>query len=117
MRIVDNFGNDYSYAYNYTIASGDTGVTYYVNPRSVTITLSPMNSTYSKGQNVGVKVSASGLASGDTASFYGSVSFAYVGTYSNYFKDGAYVRITHGGKDVTHCYDIDYVYDSVVITD
>lgn len=117
VRILDSNNVDYTYAYNYTIGENGDGVTYYVNPRSVTITLSPANASYKKGENVVVNVSADGLASGDTASFIGGVSFDYVGTYSNYFKDFGSVRITRYGVDVTHCYDITYVYKSVVITD
>lgn len=118
VRILDDNDNDYSYAYNYTVGTGLEGITYYINPRSVTITLSPNGNSFSKNTPVSVRVDASGMAAGDTPYFIGTLTYSSIGTYYNYFKDGCYIQIRNSnGVDVTGCYDITYVFNEVVITD
>ena len=120
LKIYNSYNDvDVTSLFSYSIGGGASGVTFCVNPIATSIKLTPTGGlSHSKGTSFGIEVTATGLAAGDYAVFEGSVSYAYVGTYSNYLDFGNVVIYNKNGQDVTDCYYIsEYEYDEVVITD
>lgn len=115
---IKNGGMDVTDKFGYSIGEGLAGVTYFVNPIDVDIYLSPAQSQYHVGDIVTVECVGVGLAPGDSAYFVGNVSFADVGTYSNYLDFGDIVIRNSKGEDVTDCYSFSEIYyTSVKIVD
>ena len=106
--------------YSWSIGSGGDGVVYAVNPRPITITMTPTvpNVGYVRPNNsfdVNVSITSGSLASGDSLIVSGNsgVLYSVPGDYSDYSMIS--VSISGPNGDVTGCYDISYVRNEVKV--
>lgn len=119
IKVYDSItGEDVTSEHDFTIGTGKDGVTYYVDPRPVTITVGPSGSTtYHVNDiiNPQMTISKGSLVSGHYVTYTGTLQFTSVGTYSNY-KDYITIFISDGiGNDVSKYYDITFVYNPMEI--
>ena len=103
--------------YAWSIGSGADGVLYVVNPRPLTISMTPSVETVAPNEPFDVSVTANGLVPGDYLGYTGNYGISYpnTGDFESY-PINVWIN-GHAGGDATACYDINYAITPIKVRD